>query len=393
MESRVLRLPAGLTADAAGGKERGADRNGAWSDGLMADADLVFAFLPPGDGLQRFLDVLAERFPAALVAGCEAVTQFAGPELASTGTLHQFRFTAGGAAVAQVVAADPDGGAGGELPAAFADHLSRGGGAFLFVDGLRCPVDRRLARLREALAARGFGAPPAVVGGLASQAEPLSGVGARPFCARRIVTGGCVAVLLSGVCMSTEVVRGWDPASPLYKVTRAAGNVLHEIDGEAAADWFRRFFTVGDGVAPLPETAHRFPLIIEGPEPARRGLYRSMRRFDDPPGSVTFWGDVAVGDAVRLGMGNEESLVRRAAELTSAGQGAAPEAAVLFSCVGRERVLGAAAGREVAAVSRALGGAALSGCFSFGEIGPTPVGGPAFYNHTAILALLEEEAG
>ena len=33
---------------------------------------------------------------------------------------------------------------------------------------------------------------------------------------------------------------------------------------------------------------------------------------------------------------------------------------------------------------------ALSGLFTFGEIGPTPRGDLAYYNHTAILVLLRE---
>jgi small ligand-binding sensory domain FIST len=107
---------------------------------------------------------------------------------------------------------------------------------------------------------------------------------------------------------------------------------------------------------------------------------------------VTFWGDLATGDRVRLGMGNEESLVARAGDLASLDAAAPPQAAVLYSCVGREQVLGDAAQREVAAVHRALDGVPLSGFFSFGEIGPTPAGGPAFYNHTAILVLLSETA-
>ena len=45
---------------------------------------------------------------------------------------------------------------------------------------------------------------------------------------------------------------------------------------------------------------------------------------------------------------------------------------------------------EASAIHRALGGTALSGFFTFGEIGPTPAGGLAFYNQTAILVLLSE---
>ncbi len=137
----------------------------------------------------------------------------------------------------------------------------------------------------------------------------------------------------------------------------------------------------------MPAAANRFPLIVEGPRPERQGLYRGMRRFDDPPGTVSFLGDVETGDHVRLGMGNDHSLVRTAARLTA---GPEPEAAILFSCMGREAVLGDRAGDEGAAVRAALGGVPLSGFFTCGEIGPTPRGSLAFYNLTAILVLLRE---
>jgi small ligand-binding sensory domain FIST len=47
--------------------------------------------------------------------------------------------------------------------------------------------------------------------------------------------------------------------------------------------------------------------------------------------------------------------------------------------------------REVAAIHEALGGVALSGFFSFGEIGPSARGRLAYYNQTAVLALLKED--
>jgi hypothetical protein len=202
-----------------------------------------------------------------------------------------------------------------------------------------------------------------------------------------VLPSACLVLTLHGIAMQVEVVRGWSPASPIYTVTRAAGNVIWEIDGEPATDWYRRFFTVGGELAPMPAATNRFPLLIEGPRPERQGLYRTLRFFDQPPGAVTFWGEMETGDRVRLGMGNDASLVSTAAELPA---GPAPDAAILYSCVGREMVLGEQAGREVATIHGALGGAALSGFFTFGEIGPTPRGDLAYYNHTAILVLLRE---
>jgi hypothetical protein len=355
--------------------------------------DLVLGFLPPEEGICDTLASLAAAWPASLRFGCEAVTQFADRDMTTRGSLQLFWFDQPGHhALVEVVTGSHEEPPAPEIVADLAQRLSASDGALLIVDGLRFPAEQFLGDLRSRL---GEGRTPLVAGGLASQEFPTDRIGARVFFQERIYSAACLAVAFHGVEMRVEVVRGWSPASPVYTVTRAegpGGNVVQEIDGEAAVEWYRRFFTIrgtaGSELAPMPDSAWRFPLLIEGPAPERQGLYRSMRAFDDPPGAVTYWGSVHTGDRVRLGIGNDRSLVDTASQLTA---GQVPEAAILYSCVGRELVLGEMAPDEVSNIHRALGGVALSGFFTFGEIGPTPRGGLAFYNQTAILVLLSEE--
>jgi len=363
----------------------------AWQDRVAAvterSPDAVLAFLP-GDGrAQRILRELASTWPDAIRFGCESVTQFADATLASDGSLQLFWFERPEHRVeVDVIEATPD----GTLRADEIDHLAetiRGADAVLLtVDGLHFPAQELLAELRSRGAATGV----AVAGGLASMASPgAEASGARVFVGRQLYGAGCAVAHWHGVRADIEIVRGWSPASPSYTVTRAEGNVVYEIDGEPATDWYRRFFTVGGQLAPLPDAAHQFPLILEGPGPLREGLYRSMRHFDQPEGAVTFWGDLEVGDEIRLGMGNDVSLVETARELAADRPA---EAAVLYSCVGRELVLGERAEAEVQAIHEALRGVPLAGFFTFGEIGPAVRGPVAFYNHTAVLVLLSEAA-
>lgn len=386
MRSRTLHLPEGAapreTLDAVSAEAGSAP-------------DLVLGFLPPEDGLPGILASLAEAWPASLRFGCEAVTQFADREMTTRGSLQLFWFDQPGHyALVEAITGSHEEPPAPEVVADLAQRLSDSDGALLIVDGLRFPAERFLQDLRGDLRDQLGEKTPLVAGGLASQELPTDRIGARVFFQERIYPSACLAVAFHGIEMRVEVVRGWSPASPVYTVTRAedangaAGNIVHEIDGQAAVEWYRRFFTVGGELAPMPDSAWRFPLLIEGPAPERKGLYRSMRAFDDPPGAVTYWGSVLTGDRVRLGMGNDRSLVHTASQLIS---GQMPEAAILYSCVGREVVLGDMAPDEVSSIHRALGGVALSGFFTFGEIGPTPLGGLAFYNQTAILVLLSEE--
>jgi len=387
MRSGVIHLTSGAPSAAA----LAADGRRCLAEGAERP-DVVCAFLPPGPTLQATIDAMAEAWPDSIRLGCEAVTQFADGEMTGTGSLQLLSFEHPEHSVeVTVIRGSMETPPADEDVERVAEILEADVSVFVLADGLRFPAEDFLWRLGKRLEARAAARPPSstgqVVGGLASQREPISSLGARVFLDREIYEYACLVIALPGVDMEVEIVRGWDPASPIYTVTAAEGNALREIDGEPAADWFRRFFTVEGELAPLPESAYRFPLVLDGPGAERRGIYRSMKTFDDPPGTVTFWGELKVGDHIRLCMGNDRSLLRTAARLP---QSAPAEAAFLYSCVGREAVLGELASREVGTIHEALGGASLAGFFTFGEIGPSGGIGPAFYNHTAVLALLRE---
>jgi hypothetical protein len=386
MKSRTIHLPEGVYPR---------DLLVAAAEEAGRAPDLALAFLPPEEELRGILAAMGSAWPDALRFGCEAVTQFANCEMTTRGTIQAFWFNdPQHHASVEVIP-----GTFGEPPSsrrveAVARRIAGSDGALILVDGLRFPTERFLAELRRSLATM----PPLIAGGLASQGEPVTRAGARVFMGERVLPSACLVVTFHGLSMRVEVVRGWSPASPVYTVTRAEGTVVHEIEGEPALEWYRRFFVVDGELAPLPASANRYPLIIQGPNPERQGLYRSMRSFDETTGAVTYWGEIETGDQVRLGIGNGLSLVQTAAGLGAGDNGGngdnrpAPEAALLCSCFAREAVLDdGLAGREVATLHQALGGASLSGFFTFGEIGPTPRGNLAYYNQTAILVLLHEE--
>lgn len=375
MRSRTVHLPEGEPArDALLAAARAEER----------PPDFLLSFLPPGGGLRDTLAILTSLWPDAVRFGCEAMTQFADARTTTAGAVHLFWLDH---PRRHHVAVEVIPGTHGEPPPArrveaVARRIAAADGVMLLVDGLRFPTEKFLAELRRSLT----GLPPIVAGGLASQGAATH-AGARVFSGDRILPSACLVATLHGIHLKVELMRGWTPASPVYTITRAEGPVVWEIDGEPATDWYRRFFTINGELAPLPGSSYSYPLLVEGPRPERQGLSRSMRVFDGPPGAVTFWGDLETGDQVRLGMGDNHSLVRTASELTA---GPPPDAAILYSCVGRELVLGGMAGREAATIHQALGGPPLSGFFTFGEIGPTPFGHLAYYNQTAILALLRE---
>jgi hypothetical protein len=196
-----------------------------------------------------------------------------------------------------------------------------------------------------------------------------------------------------GVALETHQAHDWQPASPVYTISAAKGNELYAIDGEPAVEWYRRFFTVDGNFAPMPHTAYSFPLIIEGPDPSRRGLCRSLRFFDQPKGGATFWADLRAGDQIRLAIRSPRAPGwNREGFLAACAQA---EAAILFSCVARSQTLSTNCRRDASILRETLGKLPWIGCDTFGEFAPPPNGptsesGLAQHNQNAILAFLRE---
>ncbi|MEP7013070.1 MAG: FIST N-terminal domain-containing protein [Acidobacteriota bacterium] len=377
MRSRTIALTsAGLSPSELGEASRAAGR----------DPDLALAFLPATPDLGPTLDALAAAWPATLRCGCEVAGQISDTRSTGDGSVQVFWFDRPERPKppeALVLEGSFDHPPAEAEIAAFAGRLAGADGVLLFADGVRFPAERVLAEIGRRLAP--------------SKIRIAGGLGTGVFLDRRIYPAACLALLLHGVDMQVEVLRGWTAASPIYTVTRAEGPVLYEIDGESATDWYRRFFTVRGELAPLPEASQGFPLIIVGPSSRRRGLYRSLRAFDRSTGTVTLWGELETGDQVRMGMFDGGDVESRFESLEAAAgrmrTGGAPvEAAILYSCVDRQDTLGERMGEEIATLHRALGQVPLSGFFTFGEIGPCGDATPAYYNHTAVLALLREGA-
>lgn len=351
------------------------------------EPDLILAFLPPDGNVDATLEAMAEVWPSARRAGCETARQIAGDTLSSSGCLQCFWLD------------DPEHGVRIEVLRGFHESppeaasvesicrsLTGADAVLLLADGLRFPVPSLIAEMRRHRTTL----PPAAAGVLASRPEPYdaAAAGARVFLDTHVYPSACLLIAFEGVAMEVELVHDFRPASPIYTVTRAEDQVVHEIDGEPAVEWYRRFFTVGGQLAPMPRTAHSFPLMIEGPDPNRHHLCRALRAFDEPPGAVTYWGDVHQGEHVRLGLSQDPSLVRVAQRLASGG---GADAAFVGAFAGREALLAEGAESELVELQQALKGIALAGGFTFGEIGPGGDGGLAVHNQTALLALLREK--
>ncbi|MGD0463336.1 MAG: FIST N-terminal domain-containing protein [Tepidisphaeraceae bacterium] len=188
---------------------------------------------------------------------------------------------------------------------------------------------------------------------------------------------------------------GWDPFGPERIVTRSAGNVLYELDGESALALYKRY--LGPYAADLPASGLRFPLSIRA-SLSETPVVRTILAIDENQQSMTFAGDIPQGSYSRLMRCSFDRLVNGATTAATRSQEAlgsdSAELAILISCVGRKLIMQQRTEEEVDAVRAVLGkDAVLTGFYSYGEISPFHASAKCeLHNQTMTVTVLCEAA-
>lgn len=185
---------------------------------------------------------------------------------------------------------------------------------------------------------------------------------------------------------------GWDPVGPERTVTRAAGNVLYELDGKSALDLYKTY--LGPEAANLPASALLLPLRVwPADRPHDEGVVRTVIGIDEPSKGMIFAGDIAEGHVAQMMLGNFEHLIDGAGHAAEQARIADNRVAILVSCIGRKLLLGQRIAEEVDAVSRVLGpDCGLIGFYSYGEIAPhTGSGFCELHNQTMTITTIAED--
>jgi hypothetical protein len=259
---------------------------------------------------------------------------------------------------------------------------------FVVSDGLRVDGQELVAGLTDVI-------PPRVVvaGGMAADGAD--------FCDTRVLsehgaeTHAVVAVGFYGrrLQVGHGSATGWDPFGPQRRVTRAEGNLLHELDGQSALAIYKRY--LGDHSACLPGAALSFPLSVSRTrqDPA---IVRTVIGIDEAAATMILGGEVSEGSYAQLLRANVDRLVDGASHAARAmreGAAARPALALLVSCSGRRVVLRDRVQEEVEAVREIVGAqATLAGFYSYGEIAPPARGAAcALHNQTMAMVTFDEE--
>jgi hypothetical protein len=205
-----------------------------------------------------------------------------------------------------------------------------------------------------------------------------------------------VAIGLAGEALrvSHGSFGGWAPFGPARKVTRCAGNVLYELDGEPALEIYKRY--LGDYAATLPASGLLFPFAMLGDDLHAVGLIRTILGIDEAQGSLTLAGEIRQDGYLKLMHASTDALVNGAEVAANMvrdmGEAQGPALALLVSCVGRKLVMGERVDEEVEAVAAVLGAdTLLAGFYSYGEISPFGLGSACkLHNQTMTITRLAE---
>ena len=169
---------------------------------------------------------------------------------------------------------------------------------------------------------------------------------------------GAVAVTLNSKDLQVNSLYsfGWQTIGLKHTITKAKRNRVYTIDGITAVAFYKKY--LGEDIASfLPNTGIEFPLIIE-----TQGFKKARAitaKHED--GSLSFAGNVSVGEAVYLGIGEVERIL---ANPLKGLYNFNVESFFIYSCMARRRFLPQRIHEEIKPFTSI---APTSGFFTYGE--------------------------
>jgi len=215
--------------------------------------------------------------------------------------------------------------------------------------------------------------------------------GTKQFYGTEVLTDAIPVLLLSGdFHFSYGVATGWHQVGEVGRVTKAAGSVVHEIDGKPAIDFYRQY--LGPGTKPTAEV----PLAVLSTQDDSQYLRASWGVVDETTGAVTFLATVPEGSRVRLTLATRDEILTGCGESLAIAKANLPSevrlgAALFFSCAARKVLLGTRTQEEIRLIRDTLGdGVPACGFYGYGEISPN-MGDPTgtkYHNESFVTLLI-----
>ncbi len=204
-----------------------------------------------------------------------------------------------------------------------------------------------------------------------------------------VLTDSVPVLLFSGkLLFGHGVASGWTPVSKRSRVTKVDGNVVYEIDGQRALDFYQHY--LGEEGFAGNFAIHALAIF----EDEDHFYMRAPKGYDQQSGSMTFFSDIPEQAVVQITDVNRENILS-ACETSLKNAiahypGVQPTAALLISCGARRRILGTQTIKEYQLVKTHLPGALpCCGFYAYGEIAPlVSKGQTQFHNKTFVTLLM-----
>ncbi len=234
---------------------------------------------------------------------------------------------------------------------------------------------------------------------------PFAGGGAGDDLAMKSTTVSCgatassdavvIAQIFSKTPLGLGVCHGHRPLSTPLRVTKASGNVVHEIEGQPAWDvWRERTRAAArahgldvDRLGPADEGG--FLLRFEAGLAAGRGYKIRAPLARTTEGAIQFACGVPEGAVIRITESAPNDQVASAREAARRARaklgGEEPAGAVVFDCICRNLILRDGFGAAVRGISEELGGVPIAGFETYGEIALDAGDMSGFHNTTSVV--------
>jgi methyl-accepting chemotaxis protein len=360
---------------------------------------LVLLFAAPSYDYGQVLAGIRQKIPNAPVLGCTAAAQYTESGVARGGVccgLLRSESLQCSVSLATGLRDDPT----ACFQQAFDKLTSRPDAAsnpflIMLIDGL-AGVGEEVALLPAA-----FLGPDARAAG-ASAADDYSFRETRVFANNECSSNALsMALLSSSQPWSIGVQHGHTPISKAFKITRAEGNMVYELDGRPAVDvWMESSRSAAaemgidvDAMWNDPDQLGRYTCIFEGGlETAKGYKVRWTGLQSESRDHLPFACTVPEGATMCVMKGTADSQIssaEQAARSALAGFGGGKIAgALVFDCAVRGAILGDDLPKAVEQYRNVLGDVPVLGCASYGEIALDPESFSGFHNTTSVVVLI-----
>lgn len=351
--------------------------------GRSPQAGILFTSCMDAD-FEEALEVILREFPGLQLIGCTSDGEITPATGFIEDSLSLLLLTSDSLHFATAIATDLSGNTEQSLRTAYLKarrHLpAEPSCAFLFPDGMTIlGID-----LGDAIH-RAFGGTFPVFGG--SAGDHYRFAGCYQFHGNKVYRDAAPVLLISGpLCLASAIRPGPVPIGSHFPLGRHHNNIVHEIDGKRALDFYREH--LGEYRSEFSE----FPLAVyEGNN--EEFFLRDPFSANEEDGSLTFIGTFPDTCTVRLTLVSRDDVLEAARNATQSVlqelSPIEPELVLIFPCTWIRHILGSRANETFTPLRRLNDTIPFFGFYCYGEIAPTRIARPSrFHNDTYVIVAL-----